>query len=175
MNQQAEKMFDACNIPGYLAEAGSPKCGPWDQESVRDRLREAAHTIRRLPLPRNARPDDYRVAWPDVVYDWLAYGWLPARAPRIPPTPAEITRCDEVLTWLFLLTRDQRLVLWARSQPHPFSWRKLEALDELERNGRGRQASQLRRIMHDGEWRIVNHLNGTPGRLRVDAGGYAVR
>jgi hypothetical protein len=80
-----------------------------------------------------------------------------------------------VLTWLFLLTREQRLVLWARSQPHPFSWRKLEDLDELERNGRGRQASQLRRIMHDGEHRIIAHLNGTPGRLRVDAGGYAVR
>ena len=170
-----QNSLDACNIPGYPTGAGSQKCGLWDQESVRDRLREAAYTIRRLPLPRNARPDDYRVAWPDVVYDWLAYGWLPARAPRIPPTPAEITRCDEVLTWLFLLTREQRLVLWARSQPHPFSWRKLEALDELERNGRGRQASQLRRIMHDGEWRIVNHLNGTPGRMRVDERGYAVR
>jgi hypothetical protein len=126
-------------------------------------------------MPRNGRPDDYRVAWPDVVYDWLAYGWLPAKAPRIPPTPQEITRCDEVLGWLFLLTRDQRLVLWARSQPRPFGWRKLEALDELEHNGRGRQSSQLRRIMHDGEWRIIHHLNGTPARLRVDSGGYAIR
>jgi hypothetical protein len=142
---------------------------------VRDRLREAAWTIQRLPLPRNGRPDVTRVAWPDVVHDWMAYGWQDARAPRIPPTPAEISRCDEVLGWLFLLTRDQRLVLWARAQPHPFAWRKLEALDELERHGRGRQAAQLRRIMHDGEHRILAHLNGTPARLRVDSGGYAIR
>ena len=58
MNRQAENSLAKCNIPGYLAEAGSPKCGPWDQESVRDRLREAAYTIRRLPMPKNSRPDD---------------------------------------------------------------------------------------------------------------------
>jgi hypothetical protein len=126
-------------------------------------------------MPKNGRPPEHRVAWPDVVHDWLAYGWHDARAPRIPPTPQEITRCDEVLSWLFLLTRDQRLICWARSQPRPFAWRKLEALDELERHGRGRGAAQLRRIMHDGEWRIIHHLSGTPARLRVDSGGYAIR
>ena len=70
-------------------------------------------------MPKNGRPPDTRVAWPDVVHDWLAYGWLAARAPRIPPTPQEITRCDEALGWLFLLTRDQRLVLWARVATPP--------------------------------------------------------
>jgi hypothetical protein len=29
--------------------------------------------------------------------------------------------------------------------------------------------------MHDGEFRIIAHLNGTPGRMRVDERGYAVR
>jgi hypothetical protein len=29
--------------------------------------------------------------------------------------------------------------------------------------------------MHDAEARILAHLNGTPGRLRVDASGYAIR
>jgi hypothetical protein len=179
---RAANVLDACNIPGVPAEAGWPKRlqeqaprQPWDQNSVRLRLREAAYTIQRLPMPKNGRPPEHRVAWPDVVHDWLAYGWLPARAPRIPPTPQEITRCDEVLGLLFLLTRDQRLVCWARAQPRPFAWRKLEALDELERHGRGRGAAQLRRIMHDGEWRIIHHLNGTPARLRVDSAGYAIR
>jgi hypothetical protein len=179
---RAANMLDTCNTSLYPQTPGWPKRlqeqaprQPWDQNSVRNRLREAAYTIQRLPMPKNGRPPEHRVAWPDVVYDWLAYGWQDARAPRIPPTPAEISRCDEVLGWLFLLTRDQRLVLWARAQPHPFAWRKLEALDELERHGRGRQAAQLRRIMHDGEHRILAHLNGTPARLRVDSGGYAVR
>jgi hypothetical protein len=179
---RAANSLDTCNIPAYPQTPDWPKRlqaqaprQPWDQEALRHRLREAAHTIQRLPMPRYGKPAQHKVAWPDVVYDWLAYGWLAARAPRIPPTAAEITRCDETLAWLFLLSRDQRLILWARSQPRPWAWRKLEALDELEHHGRGRGSHQLRRIMHDAEARILAHLNGTPGRLRVDASGYAIR
>jgi hypothetical protein len=138
----------------------------WTIPEIRLRFEEAAHTLRRLPLPRDGRPHDWRVSWPDVVYDWLAYGWLPARAQGIRPTPVEITRMDEVLQWLHWLTRDQRMILWARA--NHWAWRKLEALDELERNGRGRTERQLRNILGDAEARIVAQLNGTPGRMVLD-------
>ena len=141
--------------------AASAQCS-WTEAQVQERLAEAAHTIRRMPLPKHGKPDDFHVSWPDVVYDWLAYGWTPARAQGIRPTPAEVSRMDEVLQWLHWLTRDQRLIVWARA--NHWGWRKLEALDELERNGHGRREQQLRRIMHDGHARILAKLNGTTPR-----------
>jgi hypothetical protein len=140
----------------------------WTVEVLRERLAEAAHTLRRLPWPKYARPKPQGTAWPDVVYDWLAYGWLPARAGRIPPTPYEITRMDEMLPMLHWLTRDQRLIVWCRA--NHWGWRRIEALDELERNGKGRTSGHLRNIMHDGEQRILSRLNGTPGRMVVTDG-----
>lgn len=145
----------------YRKVAGS-QIVPWNLPEIRQRLAEAATTIRRLPMPKGGRPASFQVSWPDVAYDWLAYGWYPSRTPRIPPTPLEISRLDEALGWLHLLTRDQRLILWARA--NNWGWRKLEQLDELERDGRGRREGQLRNIMHDAEARILAHLNGTPQR-----------
>lgn len=145
----------------------------WTREALRHRFAEAAATIRRLPLPKNGKPADWRVAWPDVCYDWLAYGWTPSRAPRIPPRPEEISRMDEVLDWLHLLTRDQRMILWARA--NHWSWRKLEALDELERDGRGRTERQLRNILDDAEARILSHLNGTPRRAVLPSASGSAR
>jgi hypothetical protein len=132
---------------------------------IRQRLREAAHTLRRMPLPKHGLPADFRTSWPDVAHDWLAYGWTPIRTARIPPTPFEIDRLDEVLGWMHWLTRDQRLVVWARA--NAWTWRQLEELDELERDGRGRTERRLRTILGDGEARILAELNGTPRRMVV--------
>jgi hypothetical protein len=140
----------------------------WSLDELRERMREAAYTLRRLPMPRHGQPADFRVHWPDVAYDWLAYGWVPARAPRIPPSPIEISRLDEVLGWMHWLTRDQRLVVWARATG--WTWRRIEALDELERNGRGRTERRLRSVLGDGEARILAQLNGTPRRMVVKFG-----
>ena len=134
---------------------------------LRERMQEAAYTLRRLPMPKRGLPHQFKVAWPDVAYEWLAYGWTPARAPRIVPNAREITRLDECLSWLHLLTRDQRMILWARA--NRWTWRKVEALDELERNGHGRTEQRLRTILGDGEARILAELNGTPRRLVVTA------
>lgn len=140
-------------------------------DELRGRLREAAYTLRRLPMPKHGLPAGFRTHWPDVAYDWLAYGWTPARAPRIPPSPAEISRLDECLGWISAwLTREQRLILWSRA--NGWTWRKLEMLDELERNGHGRTERRLRSLLGDAEARILAELNGTPHRMRIDASGY---
>lgn len=153
---------------------GEPKCAMrnseldkrlWEVAEIRQRLAEAATTLRRMPMPKHGKPPGFTTAWPDVVYDWLAFGWYPSRTPHIPPTPWEISRLDETLGWIHLLTRDQRLILWARA--NHWSWRKLEELDELERDGRGRREKQLRNISHDAEYRILNYLNGTPQRAVI--------
>ena len=119
-----------------------------------------------MPMPQRGKPLQLEAHWPDIVRDWLSYGWSLASAPRFPPTAAEIDRLDEVLGWLHWLTRDQRLILWARA--NKWTWRKIEQLDELERNGHGRQERWLRQIAGDGEARILSRLNGTPGRLVLE-------
>lgn len=153
-------------LPGKTATAGvRPDLAHkiWDVHEIRHRMQEAAATIRRLPLPRYGKPASFRTAWPDVAHDWLAYADISTHLSRIPPTPLEISRMDEVLDWLHLLTRDQRLIIWGRA--NHWSWPKLVALDELERNGNGRRQRQLRNILDDAEARILSHLNGTPRRM----------
>lgn len=137
----------------------------WDRHEIRHRMQEAAATIRRLPLPRHGKPSDLRTAWPDVAYEWLAYASVSTHLARIPPTPSEITRLDEVLEWLSpaILTREQRLMLWGRA--NHWSYRKLAELDMLERNGRGRTERMLRNVVDDAEHRILAHLNGSPRRM----------
>lgn len=150
---------------GYPPRIPSGPSRPWSLDELRQRCREAAYTLRRLPMPKNGLPADFKVSWPDIAYEWLAYGWNPMRAPRIPPSPREISRLDEVLGWLHWLTREQRVILWARARG--WTWRQIEALDEMEQDGHGRRERCLRAILGDAEARILAELNGTPRRLVV--------
>lgn len=134
----------------------------WTLRDVKYCLTEAADTLRRLPFPKNGAPAALRAAWPDVVNDWLAYGYNPARALRSAPSQEAIQRLDEVLSWLHWLNRDQRMIVWARAQG--WTWRKIIELDDEERLGRGRQERQLRSICGDGYARILSHLNDTAPR-----------
>jgi len=138
-------------------------------DQLRQRTREAAYVLRRLPMPQRGLPAKFQTVWPDVVHDWMAFGWALARAPRTVPSASEISRLDEVLGWLHMLTRDQRMVLWARA--NGWTWRKIEALDEMERDGHGRTEGRLRTILGDGEARILSHLNGTPRRMVLSLDG----
>jgi Domain of unknown function (DUF6362) len=140
----------------------------WTVEDLRQRLSEAAWVMRRMPMPRHGKPAGLRSPWPEIVQEWTAYGWSLAHAPRIPPTPEEITRLDEVLGWLcWDLTPDQRMVLWARA--NRWTWTRICDLDEVSRAGHGRTERWLRQIRGDGEARILSRLNGTPPRLVLDA------
>lgn len=136
------------------------------RDELRQRFREAAYTLRRLPMPRHGLPASFKVSWPDIAYEWMAYGWTPARAPRIPPSPVEIDRLDEVLGWVTQwLDRQQRVIIWARATG--WTWRQVEAMDEMERDGHGRNEQRLRCILGDAEARILAELNGTPRRMVV--------
>ncbi len=103
--------------------------GGWTTTLVEARLREAAETLRRLPL---ARPRGYFTAWPEPVRSVSeAHGYTPARLRPPPPPPAAIDRLDEVLGWMGWLDDEQIRLLWARAAGVP--WRPL-----CQRLGRGR-------------------------------------
>ena len=137
-------------------------------EYLRDRLADAADTLRRLPKPKGLERS-LQSPWPDMLRDWLAYGWDRTQVRRAAPTPQAITRLDEVLAWLHILSPTQRMVLWARAEG--LTWRRIEYLDHSTNRGKGRGQRQLRNIMEDAEARILSRLNGTPARMRLSSPG----
>jgi hypothetical protein len=122
----------------------------WTLEDIRYRLTEAADTLRLMPMPKGGFPAGYRTGWPDVVYEWTAYGYTPATARRSPPTADKIDKLDQTLAWLHWLERDQRMIVWARACG--FSWRKIEDID-------GRSTPTLRKICSKGYSDIYQKLN----------------
>ena len=140
-------------------------------EYLRDRLADAADTLRRLPKPKGLERS-LQSPWPDMLRDWLAYGWDRTQVKRAAPSPQAITRLDEVLEWIGPnhLTATQRMVLWAR-EAEGMSWPKLVHLDSATNHGKGRGHRQLRNIKEDAEARILSRLNGTPSRMRLTTAG----
>jgi len=153
--------------PAWMRPPPKPENSLVTVEYLRDRLADAADTLRRLPKPRGLERS-LQSPWPDMLRDWLAYGWDRTQVKRAAPSPQAITRLDEVLAWLHLLSPTQRMVLWARAEG--LTWRKIEYLDHSTNRGKGRGHRQLRNIMQDAEARILSKLNGTPQRARIPVG-----
>lgn len=87
----------------------------WSVEEIELRLRQAAHTLRVLPRPKNGSPSSNMAAWPDIVRRVFhdAPKDLVVRV-AVPPA-AEITEMDEALQWLHWLTERERRIVWARA------------------------------------------------------------
>jgi hypothetical protein len=135
---------------------------------VRDRLADAADTLRRLPKPRGLERS-LQSPWPDTLREWLSYGLDRTQVQRSAPSPQAIDRLDEVLEWIGPqhLTSSQRMVLWAREGEH-MRWRRIEFLDQQLHRGPPRKTRQLQNIKADAEARILSRLNGTPSRMRIN-------
>jgi hypothetical protein len=141
-----------------------PEIRLWTVEEVRERLADAGDTLRRLPKPPGLERS-LQAAWPDMLRDWLAYGWDRTQVKRAAPTPQAITRLDETLAWLHILSPTQRMVLWAREAEH-MTWRRISYCDHAT-TGKGRGIRQCQNIKADAEARILSRLNRIPGRMRL--------
>lgn len=118
---------------------------------VKTLLKEAADTLRRLPMPR------IRAAvtkWPDVVQDTVEALYTTGERPRLAaPMPAAIDRMELCLVWLLACSIEQRRVIWARACGVP--WRRLEDMD-------GRSHVTLRKIEDQGLRMIMRYLRAHP-------------
>lgn len=144
-----------------------PELRLWTVEEIRERLADAADTLRRLPKPPGLERS-LQSPWPDTLREWLAYGDVRTHVRRSAATPQAIDRLDEVLSWIGPnhLTAQQRAILWAREGEH-MRWARIKFLDAQMNRKAGRSERWLRTIKSDAEARIVNRLNGTPQRARV--------
>jgi hypothetical protein len=93
-------------------------------KDIEGRFEEAASTLRRLP---DIRVPGYFSTWPPVIRAAVeAYGYDPARMPRIAPTPQAISRMEETFTWLTWLEPDDARIVWLRAEGvrwKPICWR----------------------------------------------------
>src|SRR5262249_49930453 len=120
-------------------------------EEIKRRLAEAADVLRRLSM-NGLKPGRLRSHWPEVVHQAEeAYGWTAARTRPPRPSPAEITRMDETITWLLLIDAELRKIVWARACG--LSWRKLEDIDGRSirtlQNMHGNALDRLKRLLHE--------------------------
>jgi hypothetical protein len=109
-----------------------------DAEYVLYRLEEAGRTL--LALPHTGHSTQLRVSRHDVVQSAVeAYGWsqVDARLRPAVPSSAHISRMDEALDWITLISQDRyvlRRIVGARAlvspvtERHLFTWRRLAVL-----------------------------------------------
>mgnify|MGYP000455670201 FL=1 len=111
--------------------------GPWNADSVRERVAEAAHAIRSANVGRN-HPLARWTNWPLIVVDKKqeAYGYTEERAKPIRASAGAISRMDETLDWLSKwlnvaaceergLARDCHDIVWARAIG--WSWARISS------------------------------------------------
>lgn len=91
-------------------------------DEVRERMEEAALTLRRVPNPSASGARGYGSSWPEYVREAKhAYGYEEARV-RVIPNAREIARMDEAIEWLRLVADpDDRRIVWMRADG--YRWR----------------------------------------------------
>ena len=97
----------------------------WTPQDVADRFKEAARTLRRLP---NVRVRVYFNAWPQIIRTAREVLDGEVMPMRLGPPPADaISRMEETIQWIFLLTdEDDRRLIWLRAAGVPWKpicWR----------------------------------------------------
>jgi Domain of unknown function (DUF6362) len=90
-----------------------PGMNIWTVEMVEARLVEAASVMRRLPP---SRVPGYFNTWPSMVVEFADHvGQQPQPMRPPPPSPAAISRMEEILLWLRWLEVDDAKLVWARA------------------------------------------------------------
>lgn len=81
-------------------------------DEIKDRLREAADVIRRIPKVQG--PNGYQTAWPDIVRNAVeAYGYEDLKVRPPAPSNEQIDQAWEAIEWLKLLNQKDQKMIWA--------------------------------------------------------------
>lgn len=118
---------------------------PADIYELKDRIREAARTLRLLP--GRIGPSLSLAYWPDVVTEASkTYSHHQAVEPHIVPSPVEIDEMDQVLRWLNYADREEQKIIWCWANGIP--WRAVaHQIGVGERQAQNRFKSGLNRIL----------------------------
>ena len=123
---------------------------------LRQRLRRAMQTLKRMPPGRFDKPAGVHAAWPALLQAPHLVSAEYRKPERILPSPAEITEMEQCLDALLGLEPEMRRIVMARAAGFP--WRKLEALD-------GRSHTTLRKLERRGLMILMNSYPKERGEL----------
>ena len=105
-----------------------PVAGEYTPEFVVSCLEQAGRTLLSLPIP-GARPSGFRSNMPEVIRQYNeSYGHEAESPSAAIPSNREISRMDQVLSWVRLIPEDQfivRRVVQCRSLTSPITGRHL--------------------------------------------------
>ena len=99
----------------------------YSETYIKERLVQACVTLRRLPMPRDGKPQGFGGFWPDTITDfWAMWNALDQaekierqreiNRTRIKATPDQITEMDQALEWLNLVKdTKRRKIVFARA------------------------------------------------------------
>lgn len=104
--------------------------GKLSRQDIMERFEEAVYVAKRLPP---VMPAGYRTAWPDFILTELEILQQDKKPIRLLPTPEQLSRLDEVLNWIVLLTEIERKLIWMRANRKP--WREVCGTLGLCRSG----------------------------------------
>ena len=87
-------------------------------EHIALRFEECVSTLRKLPGERSLGYVSY---WPEIKYDRRELARQEGQPIRLRPTPDQITRMEETLSWITYVNHGERNLIWLRAYRTP--WR----------------------------------------------------
>ncbi len=87
-------------------------------EYIALRFEECVSTLRKLPGERSLGYVSY---WPEIKYDRRELARQEVQPIRLRPTPDQITRMEETLSWITYVNHGERNLIWLRAYRMP--WR----------------------------------------------------
>ena len=89
----------------------------WTADDVANQLEEALLTLKKLPP---VRVQGYFSVWPEGAYSLQELLGQEVQPMRLIATPAAITRLEQVLSWMHLVSVKERKLLWCRAARLPW-------------------------------------------------------
>ncbi|GGE39325.1 MULTISPECIES: DUF6362 family protein [Rhodobacterales] len=92
----------------------------WTPADVEARLSEAGMILRRLPEPRR---NGYFSTWPEIVHGFADKVGQEPKPMRVSPSPRDIARMEETLTWTNCLEPIDGKIVWMKA--HDERWKNI--------------------------------------------------
>lgn len=97
-------------------------------KAIADRFEECVETLQRIPGGVSL---GYKNFWPDIHRERPELARQESKPARLKATPDQISRMEETLTWITLVSQGKRDLIWMRAAKRP--WREISGITGFPR------------------------------------------